>query len=139
MARWQLIASTLVISAIVGSSQALSADLTVQVKGISTGGGKIVLDLWRNGDHAQYFPDFGKVPAGKTNGKTGAGSCDWAPGKTTLCRQSTAAAGTSISYTFKGLPKGSYAVSVFHDKDESWDANPAPPFGIPKEGYESLG
>jgi len=135
MAIWRLVVPTLMLSAIACSSEVLSADLTVEVTGVRAGGGKIVFDLWRQGSDATRFPSFGSVPESKTNGKTGARSCDWTQGRTSICRQSVVVSGTSVSYTFRGLPNDKYAVSVFHDKDASWDANPGPPFNVPKEGY----
>jgi uncharacterized protein (DUF2141 family) len=42
--------------------------------------------------------------------------------------------GKSLSYVFKNIPKGTYAIAVMHDKNRNGklDTNF---FGVPKEGY----
>jgi uncharacterized protein (DUF2141 family) len=86
-----------------------AADLTVKVDGLTTAKGKVMLAI---DDNAAAWDD--KAP-------------DLATG-------SVAAAVGEVSYTFKDLKPGSYAVGVFQDENENGklDSNF---LGIPKEGF----
>jgi uncharacterized protein (DUF2141 family) len=102
------ILSMLIFSSALATT-ASAADLTVKVDGVRSAKGTVVLEL---DDSAAGWDDKAK-PAAK-------GSVKAEPG--------------GVTYTFKNLPAGTYAVGVFQDENDNGklDTNF---LGIPKEGY----
>lgn len=88
-----------------------SCTISVKVNNIEAPKGYVVLSLY-NSATAKDFPDS----------------------KAIYKKIKVKAKGTSIRYTFKNLPKGEYAIIVFHDKNSDGDCN-LNFVGIPTEGY----
>lgn len=91
-------------------------DLTVDVSGIRNYKGQIIFYLWRDTDDAAKFPDPSKVQF-RDEGKDGE-PCDFA--KAAICRRTVGnLQDLKVSYTFRGLPPGSYAVFAVHDENNN--------------------
>jgi uncharacterized protein (DUF2141 family) len=84
-------------------------DLTINVKGFPSSKGDAYIAIYRVSDD---FPVFGKQYKGKT----------------------TTISGNASQVVFSGIPSGSYAVAVYHDKNNNnvLDKNY---LGIPTESY----
>ena len=87
----------------------LNFDLTVNVTGLENNDGVLQFGLYNNADQ---FPNVGETFK--------------------MIRVKTK--GASRKYTFKGLPKGSYAVAIYQDENnnDNCDKNF---IGVPKEPY----
>jgi uncharacterized protein (DUF2141 family) len=94
--------------AIFGAPIAAAADLTVTVEGLASGKGKVSIGLYT------------KSPT-------------WTEDKPASETDVPAAQG-HVSYVFKNVPPGRYAISGFHDENNNgkMDSNF---IGIPKEGF----
>lgn len=88
---------------------AQNANITINVEGVKDKEGLIQIGLFNSKDD---FPNRNKVFAGAD----------------------PKAASDIVSYTFKNIPPGKYAVAIFHDKDSNrkFDKNK---LGIPVEGF----
>lgn len=86
-----------------------NADITVNVKGIKAAKGIIQIGLF---DNKENFPDRDKVFAGAEPKATS----------------------NVISYTFKNIPSGNYAIAIFHDIDSNKKLKKNK-LGIPVEGF----
>ena len=97
------------ISLFILNQSSISYDLTINVKGFPSSKGDAYIAIYRASDD---FPVFGNQFKGK----------------------SSAIAGTSSKVVFSKLPAGSYAVAVYHDKNNNkiLDKNY---LGIPTEVY----
>ena len=86
-----------------------SSDLTINVKGFSSDKGTAYIAIYRPSDN---FPIFGKQYKGKTS----------------------TISGNATQVIFSNIPNGSYAVAVYHDKNNNkiLDKNY---LGIPTEAY----
>ncbi len=98
------------------SAQAQSHDLTVQVSGLRNYKGHLVLALWSNTPDTAKFPDAGKVQY--RDERRGDLACDF-PNASLCSRVVESLQGLAVSYTFKSLPAGDYAVFVFHDENNN--------------------
>lgn len=98
----------LIIAAAIFPAAAFAGDLTVTVKGVKDASGAVLGAVY---DEAAFM----QQPKAKGRGRV------------------KAAAGT-VTLTFRDLPAGRYAVSVFHDAngDGKLDRNN---LGVPTEGY----
>jgi uncharacterized protein (DUF2141 family) len=97
------------ISLIILNQSSTSYDLTINVKGFPSSKGEAYIAIYRATDD---FPVFGKQYKGKT----------------------TTISGNASQVVFSGIPSGSYAVAVYHDKNNNnvLDKNY---LGIPTESY----
>lgn len=103
--RVAMLAAGLVLT---GAGCALAGDLTVTFKGVRS--------------------DKGKLSAGLFGEKDG-----WPDGKTFAVMDAAPKIG-QVTYVFKNLPPGRYAISAFHDENANgkFDTNF---IGLPKEGF----
>ena len=97
------------LSLIILNQSSTSYDLTINVKGFPSSKGEAFIAIYRATDD---FPVFGKQYKGKT----------------------TTISGTASKVVFSNIPSGSYAVAVYHDKNNNnvLDKNY---LGIPTEAY----
>ena len=97
------------LSLIILNHSSTSYDLTINVKGFPSSKGEAYIAIYRATDD---FPVFGKQYKGKT----------------------TTISGNVSQVVFSGIPSGSYAVAVYHDKNNNnvLDKNY---LGIPTESY----
>jgi len=97
------------LSLIILNHSSTSYDLTINVKGFPSSKGEAYIAIYRATDG---FPVFGKQYKGKT---------------TTISENAS-------QVVFSGIPSGSYAVAVYHDKNNNnvLDKNY---LGIPTEAY----
>ena len=97
------------ISLFILNQSSTSYDLTINVKGFPSSKGDAYIAIYRASDD---FPVFGKQFKGKTS----------------------TIAGTTSKVVFSNIPSGSYAVAVYHDKNNNnvLDKNY---LGIPTEAY----
>ncbi len=97
------------LSLIILNHSSTSYDLTINVKGFPSSKGDAYIAIYRATDD---FPVFGKQYKGKT----------------------TAISANTSQVVFSGIPSGSYAVAVYHDKNNNnvLDKNY---LGIPTESY----
>ena len=97
------------LSLIILNHSSTSYDLTINVKGFPSSKGEAYIAIYRATDD---FPVFGKQYKGKT---------------TTISENAS-------KVVFSGIPSGSYAVAVYHDKNNNnvLDKNY---LGIPTEAY----
>jgi len=97
------------LSLIILNHSSTSHDLTINVKGFPSSKGEAYIAIYRATDD---FPVFGKQYKGKT---------------TTISENAS-------KVVFSGIPSGSYAVAVYHDKNNNnvLDKNY---LGIPTEAY----
>ena len=97
------------LSLIILNHSSTSYDLSIHVKGFPSSKGEAYIAIYRATDD---FPVFGKQYKGKT----------------------TTISGNVSQVVFSGIPSGSYAVAVYHDKNNNnvLDKNY---LGIPTEAY----
>ena len=97
------------LSLIILNHSSTSYDLTINVKGFPSSKGEAYIAIYRATDD---FPVFGKQYKGKT---------------TTISENAS-------QVVFSGIPSGSYAIAVYHDKNNNnvLDKNY---LGIPTEAY----
>jgi len=97
------------LSLIILNQSSTSYDLTINVKGFPSSKGEAFIAIYRATDD---FPVFGKQYKGKT----------------------TTISGTASKVVFSNIPSGTYAVAVYHDKNNNnvLDKNY---LGIPTEAY----
>ena len=97
------------LSLIILNHSSTSYDLTINVKGFPSSKGEAYIAIYRATDD---FPVFGKQYKGKT----------------------TTISGNASQVVFSSIPSGSYAVAVYHDKNNNnvLDKNY---LGIPTEAY----
>jgi uncharacterized protein (DUF2141 family) len=97
------------ISLFILNQSSTSYDLTINVKGFPSNKGDAYIAIYRVSDD---FPVFGKQYKGKTS----------------------SISGTASKVVFSNIPSGSYAVAVYHDKNNNkiLDKNY---LGIPIESY----
>lgn len=87
-----------------------TCSITLTVNDVESTKGYVVISLYRN--NPKDFPDESAIY------------------KTAKVKASA----KSVKYTFNNLPKGDYAIIVFHDKNNDGDCN-TNFVGIPTEGY----
>jgi uncharacterized protein (DUF2141 family) len=92
------------------------ADLTVEVSGLHGYKGKVVLILWPGQNQASKFPDASRMQLRDEHDADI--PCDFA--KFDICsRKIESLQNLTVSYTFKSVPAGDYAVFVFHDENNN--------------------
>jgi uncharacterized protein (DUF2141 family) len=107
-------------------------DLTVEVSGLRNYKGQVVLTLWPGASEASKFPDASKMQLRDEH--LPEVPCDFT--KYAICRRIVESLqNLTISYTFKSVPAGDYAVFVFHDENN----NGVLDTGLIKRPLEALG
>jgi uncharacterized protein (DUF2141 family) len=97
-------------------AQAENYDLTVQVSGLHNYKGQVVLTLWPGWSEASKFPDASKMQLRDEHAAEV--PCDLQ--KYGICRRRIdSPQDLTVSYTFKSIPAGNYAVFVFHDENNN--------------------
>jgi uncharacterized protein (DUF2141 family) len=115
-ARALAVAAAIILAA-ASAGQALAlTDLRVDVSGLRNYKGRVVLVLWAATDHTSEFPHDDKVQL--RDERPGDASCDFP--KVAVCRRTVESLQhLTVSYTFRDLPEGDYAVFVFHDENSN--------------------
>jgi uncharacterized protein (DUF2141 family) len=91
-------------------------DLKVDVSGLRNYKGQVVLILWADSVENSKFPDPSKVQF--RDERAGDPPCDFP--KTAVCRRTIQSLqNLTVSYVFKDLPAGDYAVFAFHDENNN--------------------
>jgi uncharacterized protein (DUF2141 family) len=93
-----------------------SSDLKVEVSGLRNYKGRVVLVLWAAADQTSHFPDHGRVQH-RDEGLPEA-TCDFS--RASVCRRTIESLqNLTVSYTFRDVPEGDYAVFAFHDENNN--------------------
>ncbi len=96
--------------------EAKADDLTVEVSGLRNYKGHVVLSLWKDGEETAKFPDPTKVQ--HRDEHAGDVPCNFS--EAVICKRTIESLqDLTVSYTFKGVPPGDYAVTVFHDENNN--------------------
>ena len=99
-----------------GHARADDVDLTVDVSGLRNYNGRVVLMLWADSEHNSSFPEHSRVQF--RDERAGDAPCDFA--RASLCRRTIESLqNLTVSYTFREIPPGDYAVFVFHDENNN--------------------
>jgi uncharacterized protein (DUF2141 family) len=111
-----LAASSFPLIGAASGAKAENADLTVVVSGLHSFKGQVVLTLWPASKEPSKFPDASKM---QTRDEHDAEvPCDFE--KYAICRRKIESLqNLTVSYTFKSVPAGEYAVFVFHDENNN--------------------
>ena len=111
------LAAALLIGALAaGEARADNVDLTVDVSGLRNYKGRVVLTLWADSDHNSSFPDPSRVQF--RDERAGDAPCDFT--QAPVCRRTIESLqNLTVSYTFRDIPPGDYAVFVFHDENNN--------------------
>jgi len=97
-------------------ARAENVDLTVDVSGLRNYKGRVVLMLWADSEHNSSFPDPSRVQF--RDELAGDSPCDFT--RASLCRRTIESLqNLTVSYTFRDIPQGDYAVFVFHDENNN--------------------
>jgi uncharacterized protein (DUF2141 family) len=97
-------------------AKAQAGDLTVEVSGLHSYKGKVVLTLWPAQKEASKFPDISKMQSRDEHDADI--PCDFA--KYAICtRKIESLQNLTVYYIFKSVPPGDYAVAVFHDENNN--------------------
>jgi uncharacterized protein (DUF2141 family) len=97
-------------------ARADGVDLKVDVSGLRNYKGRLVLFLWPDSDEIAKYPDPSKVQI--RDERPGDLPCDLP--KTPVCRKTVdSLQNLTVSYIFKSVPPGDYAVFVFHDENNN--------------------
>ena len=100
------------------ASEALAenVDLRVDVSGLRNYKGRVVLTLWANSESNSSFPDPSKVQF--RDERPGDLPCDFS--QAAICRRTIESLqNLTVSYTFRDIPPGDYAVFTFHDENNN--------------------
>ncbi len=97
-------------------AKAQNPDLTVDVSGLRNYKGHVVLMLWLDSGESSKFPDATKVQY--RDERAGDLPCDF-PNAAICRRVIESLQNLTVSYMFKSLPQGDYAVFVFHDENNN--------------------
>jgi uncharacterized protein (DUF2141 family) len=120
MALWhggkaKALAGALLLVAAAGEARA-GSDLKVDVSGLRNYKGRVVLVLWAATEQTRHFPDHGRVQL--RDERPGDTPCDFP--KVTVCKRTVESLqNLTVSYTFRDVPEGDYAVFVFHDENNN--------------------
>jgi uncharacterized protein (DUF2141 family) len=104
--------------AVMAMAPAYAADLTVEIKGLTSANGKVLIALYDKAD--------GWMKQGLKMGRT-------------------AAQKDGVTYEFKDLPPGEYALSIHHDENDNgkFDTNlvgmPIEPYGFSNDAMGNFG
>ncbi len=117
--RLSLLALCAAASAVAGigfEAKAQDSNLMVEVSGLRNYKGHVVLMLWPDSGESSKFPDASKVQY--RDERAGDQPCDF-PNAAICRRVMESLQNLTVSYTFKSLPPGDYAVFVFHDENNN--------------------
>jgi uncharacterized protein (DUF2141 family) len=107
------------LAALAGALPALAddfADLRVDVSGLRSYKGRVVLALWADTAESSKYPDHTKVQF--RDERPGDPLCDFA--NFPVCIRSIGSLqNLTVSYTFPHIPEGDYGVFVFHDENSN--------------------
>jgi uncharacterized protein (DUF2141 family) len=122
------LAGALVLAA--ASEARAGADLKVEVSGVRNYRGGVVLVLWAATEHTTHFPDHTRVQL--RDERPGDAPCDFP--KVSVCKRTVESLqNLTVSYTFRDVPEGDYAVFAFHDENNNGILDTGL-FGRPLEG-----
>ena len=97
-------------------AKAENYDLTVEVSGLRNYSGQVVLVIWPGSSEASKFPNASRMQLRDEH--TADVACDLS--KFAICRRMIGSLqNITLSYTFKSVPAGDYAVFVFHDENSN--------------------
>jgi uncharacterized protein (DUF2141 family) len=109
-------AASLAAACVNPEARAEPADLTVEVSGLHGFKGKVVIILWPGQSEASKFPDANKMQMRDEHDADV--SCDFV--KYAICsRKIESLQNLTVSYTFRSVPSGNYAVFVYHDENNN--------------------
>lgn len=109
-------AALMVLSGMDFQARAQGLDLKVDVSGLRNYKGRVVLILWTASAESTRFPDPTRVQY--RDERAGDIPCDFST--TAICRRAIESIqNLTVSYTFKSLAPGDYAVFVFHDENNN--------------------
>ncbi len=111
-----LLAAVSSVTGMAFEARAEGSDLTIQVSGLRNYRGHAVLMLWPDSSESSKFPDAAKVQY--RDERAGDLPCDF-PNAAICRRVIESLQNLTVSYTFKSLPAGDYAVFVFHDENNN--------------------
>nr|WP_081796680.1 DUF2141 domain-containing protein [Rhodomicrobium udaipurense] len=107
------------LAALAGAAPALAddfADLRVDVSGLRSYKGRVVLALWADATDSSKYPNHTKIQF--RDERPGDPPCDFA--NFPVCIRSIGSLqNLTVSYTFPPIPEGDYAVFVFHDENSN--------------------
>jgi uncharacterized protein (DUF2141 family) len=97
-------------------ARAENVDLKIEVSGLRNYKGSVVLALWPQTDQTRHFPDATAVQL--RDERPADVPCDFS--KAAVCRRTVGnLQDLTVSYTFRDVPQGDYAVFVFHDENNN--------------------
>ncbi len=111
-----VLAAVFAVAGMAFDARAQSSDLTVEVSGLRNYKGHVVLMLWPDSSESSKFPDAAVVQY--RDERSGDLPCDF-PNAAICRRVLESLQNLTVSYTFKSLPAGDYAVFVFHDENNN--------------------
>ena len=111
-----VLAAVSAVAGMVFDAKAQASDLTVEVSGLRNYKGHIVLMLWPDSSESSKFPDAAGVQY--RDERSGDLPCDF-PNAAICRRVLESLQNLTVSYTFKSLAAGDYAVFVFHDENNN--------------------
>lgn len=117
--RMGLLASVLAAAALAGAvpaAWAATSDMTVEVSGLHSYKGRVVIELWPESSESPKFPDATRVQF--RDERPGDPPCDF-PNAAICHREVDSLQNLTVTYTFKALPAGDYAVLAFHDENNN--------------------
>ncbi len=111
------IAAALIAAGFTASeARAENMDLRVDVSGLRNYKGRVVVMLWADSENNSSFPDPTKVQF--RDERPGDPPCDFSQGS--ICRRTVESLqNLTVSYTFRDIPPGDYAVFTFHDENNN--------------------
>ncbi|MFZ1107707.1 MAG: DUF2141 domain-containing protein [Rhodomicrobium sp.] len=93
-----------------------ASDLKVEVSGLRNYKGRVVIVLWAAADQTSHFPDHGRVQLRDESPNDT--PCDFS--KASVCRRTVdSLQNLTVSYTFRDVPEGDYAIFAFHDENNN--------------------
>lgn len=109
-------AASFALAGIGFEAKAQGFDLKVEVSGLRNYRGHLVLMLWPSSADSAKFPDASKVQY--RDERAGELVCDFP--NAAICRRVVESLqNLTVSYTFRSVPAGDYAVFVFHDENNN--------------------
>jgi uncharacterized protein (DUF2141 family) len=97
-------------------AKAENYDLTVEVSGLRNFTGQVVLILWPGSSEASKYPDHTKIQVRDEH--TPDTDCDFS--KYSICRRMVEnLQDLTVTYIFKSVPAGDYALFAFHDENNN--------------------
>jgi uncharacterized protein (DUF2141 family) len=100
----------------VGQARADYVDLRVDVSGLRNYKGRVVVMLWKDSEYNSSFPDPSKVQF--RDERPNDTPCDFS--QASICRRTIESVQhLTVSYIFRDIPIGDYAIFVFHDENNN--------------------